>query len=86
MRSQRVEAVLTLHTDESLIGVVHSGGDEVVADLYACDDNADVVVDSETIQADLDLAGVWSDIDADEMLEELTRIRHSNPPSMSRSI
>jgi hypothetical protein len=27
------------------------------------------------------LAGAWSDLDADEVLDALDRIRHSNPPS-----
>ena len=32
------------------------------------------------------LAGVWSDLDGDDMLDELDRIRHANPPSPAVSL
>ena len=35
----------------------------------------------EDIQAALDLAGAWSDLDWDDMEAELYRIGHSTPPS-----
>jgi hypothetical protein len=34
-----------------------------------------------SVQATLDLAGVWSDLDWDETVEALDRIRHESPPT-----
>ncbi len=35
----------------------------------------------ETLQAALDTAGAWSDLDWDEAMDALDRIRHESPPS-----
>ena len=40
---------------------------------------ADAVADS--VQAALDLAGAWSDLDWERALEELDRIRHERKPT-----
>jgi hypothetical protein len=33
------------------------------------------------MQAAREVAGAWSDIDWDDMIRELDRIRHENPPT-----
>jgi len=43
--------------------------------------DADAYVGQDAIQEALDLAGAWSDLDGDAMLEALDRIRHESNPT-----
>jgi hypothetical protein len=85
-RTNNDEPILVLRADESLIGVVSRTDDGFVEQIFANEDGADAVVDDDIVQSALLLAGAWSDLDWDDMVEELDRIRHSNPPSPPLSI
>jgi hypothetical protein len=47
---------------------------------------AERAVPATATQEALDLAGVWSDMDWDEMMRELDRIRHESTPSPPLSL
>jgi hypothetical protein len=50
-------------------------------EFYWTEEEVDEAITDEDIQEALALAGAWSDLDADEVLAELDRIRHANPPT-----
>ena len=74
---------LAVRLDRPLIGIVQvEDGQEVTryfADETAVNDTADggaqIVAEARA------LAGAWSDLDWDEMVEELDRIRHESTPT-----
>lgn len=80
-RSNGGAPALVLHADESLVSVMSRTDDTFVEQIFLVDDDADAIVDDDIVQAAISLAGAWSDLDWDEMVEALDRIRHSNPPS-----
>jgi hypothetical protein len=85
-QSNSTEPTLMLHPGESLISVLSRVDDRVVEQVFRVEEDADVLADDNAVQAALSLAGAWSDLDWDEMVEALDRIRHSNPPSPPLSI
>lgn len=68
---------LVARRDQPLIAVpAERDGDEGVC--YFVDDDA---ADRALGQGAIKLAGVWSDLDADEMLDALERMRRETPPT-----
>lgn len=80
-RSVDDDPSLILRADEPLIGVMSRINDEFVERIFSSEDDADAVVNDDAVRSALALAGAWSDLDWDDMLEALDHIRHSNPPS-----
>lgn len=72
---------LSVRGDQPLIGVIlQEGGEEIVR--YFVDEQAvDVALPEASIQRALHLAGAWSDLDWDDMLAALDRIRHESQPT-----
>jgi hypothetical protein len=72
---------MTVPVDQPLIGVIRqSNGTEVVD--YTTDDSASPrPTRVQSIRRALELAGAWSDLDFDNMLEALDRIRHQSKPT-----
>ena len=70
-----------IHIDGPLIEIpIFQDGQEVV--YYFFDDaEADAVLGEQSVQNALALAGCWSDLDLDDMLEGLDRIRHQSDPT-----
>ncbi len=80
MPEQHITSLITrLH--QPLIGVqVDTNGHEEV--IYFVDEaEADEALNHDTTRAPVKLAGVWSDLDADEMLAALNTIRHESKPT-----
>ena len=78
---ERPAHAFTVQVDSPLIGVVvdNSGREEVA---YFVDEvAADQVLQQEATQPAIKLAGVWSDLDGDAMLEGLDRLRHDVTPT-----
>jgi hypothetical protein len=73
--------VLQNHTQSPLIGIiVQEKGKEVVR--YFTDEKAaDASVSQNAIQDALSVIGAWSDLDFDETLDALDRIRHESKPT-----
>ena len=72
---------ITVRADQPLVGViVQENGTEMVR--YTMGEPAsDHPGRQQSIQRALDLAGAWSDLDFDRMLDELDRIRHESQPT-----
>lgn len=78
-QSNQNSSLLT-RSDQPLIGVlVEEEGEELVR-YFSEEPEADIVA-ADATRAALNLAGAWSDLDWDEIEEELNRIRHETPPS-----
>ena len=72
---------LVVREDQPLIALpVEEDGHEAVH--YFTDEQVAAADDAgRSIQAALDLAGVWGDLDWDEMEAALYRMRHESPPT-----
>ena len=72
---------LEARLDQPLIGIiVQQEGQEVVR-YFADEAAADAALPEDAVQDALSLAGAWSDLDWDEMVEALDRIRHESRPT-----
>ena len=72
---------LTAHTGQPLIGIpVDADGQEGVR-YFTSEEEADAATDQDATQAALSAIGAWSDLNLDEMLDELDRIRHESKPT-----
>ncbi len=49
--------------------------------FFVTEEEAEAAVSDEAITATLNSAGMWSDLDSDDMDAALDRIRHEAPPS-----
>lgn len=81
--SGQTQEGLTSNRRQPLIGIpVGEGADETVC-YFTSEDEADRVRarDSENIRRALSAIGSWSDLDFDEMLDALERIRHESTPT-----
>ena len=80
LQPQRPRSI-TVRADQPLVGViVQEDGTEMVR--YTMGEPAsDRQARRQSIQRALNLAGAWSDLDFDEMLDELDRIRHESQPT-----
>lgn len=72
---------MTVRSDQPLIGVlVRKNGEEMVR--YVADEEELEKSSGQTsVDRALALAGAWSDLDGDEMLDALDRIRHESKPT-----
>jgi hypothetical protein len=81
MVARRRRSGLLAGQDEPLIAIpVERDGREVVR-YFTDDAAADEAAGDNGVQDALALAGVWSDLDWDEVADELDRIRHESKPT-----
>ncbi len=59
--------------------VVPIGDDDVR--YFTSDEEADASMSQDAIQRTLDLAGAWSHLDGEDMLDALDRMRHESQPT-----
>jgi hypothetical protein len=71
---------LAVYPDRPLIGIILIEDGEEVVRYFADEAEADAAVAQNTV-SDRSLAGVWADLDWDEAVEELDRIRHQSEPT-----
>ncbi len=77
----RPEQSMSVGHDQPLIGIpVRENGRSVVR-YFADDDSADVAAAAAVTQQALAAIGSWSDLDWDEMIDALARIRHDSTPT-----
>ena len=75
---QRPEPTLDVRSDQPLIGVIfHQDGQEVVR-YFADETAAGMAARQNTVERALAAVGSWADLDFDETLDELARIRHES--------
>jgi hypothetical protein len=67
--------------DRPLIGIFTVEDGQEVVRYFADEAEADAAVALETVAAARALAGAWVDLDWDEAVEELDRIRHESLPT-----
>ena len=73
---------MTAREDQPLIGVVVRRNGEEVVRYFADEDEADKALAREdSLQAALSVVGAWRDLDWDETIANLERIRHQSTPT-----
>jgi hypothetical protein len=64
-----------------LIAVFFNIDGEEVVRYFTSEEEADAAITPEMRAESLAAIGAWSDLDLDELLDDLDRIRHSSPPT-----
>ena len=72
---------LSVREDQPLIGVITRENGKDVTRYFTDDEAADAATAPASVQRALSLLGAWSDLDWDEALDELDRIRHESRPT-----
>ncbi|MSP14583.1 MAG: hypothetical protein EXR62_16710 [Chloroflexi bacterium] len=72
---------LLVRSDQPLIGVIMTEGDQEVVRYFVDEQDADAATPQNSIQRALGLAGAWSDLDWEEMEAALETIRHESQPT-----
>jgi hypothetical protein len=75
------ERSLAVLSNQPLIGVLLEEDGREVVHYFATEAEADAVLAHRRNRHPRRLAGVWSDLDWEEMAAELDRIRHASPPT-----
>lgn len=73
----------TIASSQPLIGIPFQENGKEVIRYFSEEKVADKVVSEDATKKALSLAGAWSDLDFDEMIKELDRIRHESKPTPS---
>ncbi|MGH2533275.1 MAG: hypothetical protein ACRDJW_13330 [Thermomicrobiales bacterium] len=72
---------LTVREDQGLVGIVVSENDHQATRFFTDEAEVDDALADTGTQAALQAIGAWADLDWDEAVEELDRIRHESKPS-----
>ena len=79
--AQRQREIVVPADQDHLIGIPDEIDGQAVIRYFLTDEDADAAFGSENIEEVLALAGAWSDLDWDEAVEELDRIRRESKPA-----
>lgn len=74
-------AGLTVREDQGLVGIVVADNGHQVTRFFTDEAEADEALADAGTRAALGAIGAWADLDWDEAVEELDRIRHESTPS-----
>lgn len=77
----RQEQNLLVQSNQPLIGIPFEENGQEAVRYFTKEEEADRAVPVKEIQDAISLAGVWSDLDWDEMVEALDRNRHESKPT-----
>ena len=72
---------LLVQGNQPLIGIPFEEKGQEVVRYFAREDEADQAVADQAVQDALSLAGAWSHLDWDAMVDALDRIRHESTPT-----
>ena len=75
------ERSMIVPDDRPLIGVFERQNGRDVVRYFADEDAADAAIPQTATQAALAVIGAWSDLDWDEAIDALDRIRHEGKPT-----
>jgi hypothetical protein len=64
-----------------LIGLVGTVDGRSVVRYFVSEEEAEASISDEDIRRAFETFGAWDDLDADEVLKELERMRHESPPT-----
>ena len=83
MAEQRHQGVpsLLVQDNQPLIGIPFEDQGHEVVQYFAGEEEADRAVADQEVQDALSLAGAWSHLDWDDMVEALDHIRHESKPT-----
>ena len=72
---------LLVQDNQPLIGIPFEEQGHEVVRYFAGEEEADQAVADQDVQDAMSLAGAWSHLDWDDMVETLDRIRHESKPT-----
>jgi hypothetical protein len=72
---------LLVQGNQPLIGIPFEEQGQEVVRYFAGEEEADQAVADQDVQDALSLAGAWSHLDWDDMVDALDRIRHESTPT-----
>lgn len=72
--------------DQPLIGIPLQQHDQEVIQYFTDEDEAEAATTPASVRRALAVLGSWSDIDSDDALEKLDRIRHQSEPTSSADL
>lgn len=72
---------LSVRGDRPLLGVIVQEGDEEVVRYFTDEQDTNRAARQRRIEKALSLAGAWADLDWEEALDSLDRIRHESRPT-----
>ena len=72
---------LTVREDQGLVGILVTENGHQATRFFTDEAEADEALADTGTQAALQAIGAWADLDWDEAVEELDRIRHESTPS-----
>ena len=75
------QPLITTTQHQPLIGIPFQENGKEVIRYFSAEEQADKAVSEDTTKQALSLAGAWSDLDFDEMLDALDHIRHDSKPT-----
>ena len=75
---------LVVEDDQPLIGVFERQNGRDVVRYFADEESADETIPQSATQAALAVIGAWDDLDWDETIAALDRIRHESKPTPPR--
>lgn len=79
--TERMDRALIVTDDEPLIGIPFGVNGHEVVRYFTSEEAADAAVREAQPPVSRAVAGVWADLDADEVLDALDRLRHSSVPT-----
>lgn len=80
-RRHQQEQSLLVQSNQPLIGIPFEENGQEVERYFTSEEAADAAVSQSATQAALSVIGAWSDLDWDEMVDALDRIRHESKPT-----
>ena len=80
-RKQQSVPSLLVRDNQPLIGIPFEENGHEVVRYFAREEEADQAVADQAVQNALSLAGAWSHLDWDDMVEALDRISHESKPT-----
>lgn len=78
---RRPRTGLTVPADQPLMGVIDQLNGAEVVRYFSYEPDPDEELGDQGVQQALSLAGAWRDIDSEDFLDELDRIRHQSTPT-----
>jgi hypothetical protein len=81
MRRRNPELGFAVSPDRPLVGIAMVENGQEVIRYFADDEQADAAIAADLSADARSLAGAWADLDWDEAIDALERIRHESTPT-----
>jgi hypothetical protein len=80
-QKQKHIPTLSVPSHQPLISIPFEENGQAMVRYFPSEEAADAALPAGTTQKALSVIGAWSDLDWDEMIESLDRIRHESKPT-----